>query len=93
MDEENRRWEAIASTNETRDSFAGCIDKRINVIYIVGGRVDNGVLSNGIEVYDITHNYWRELSVKLPYCVDMHGLILLPGSGTRFVLFAGLDAA
>jgi len=55
--------------------------------------VDNGVLSNGVEVYDITHNYWRELSVKLPYCVDMHGLILLPGSGTRFVLFAGLDAA
>jgi hypothetical protein len=87
------QWESIASLNETRDSISGTLDRRKHCLYIAGGRIDNGVLSCGFEKYHITKNYWKELSIKLPYCVDMHGLILLPGAGTRLVLFAGLDAS
>ena len=61
------------------------------MIYIAGGRIDNGLLATSMERYSITRKTWTILKPKMPYSVDMHGLILLPGPGTRLLLFAGLD--
>jgi hypothetical protein len=84
-------WNVIASTNETRDSIHGALDYRHRLIYIAGGRIDNGILAHTVEVYNIETDMWRIIPVTLPYSVDMHGMVLIPGEGTKLLIFAGLD--
>jgi len=44
-----------------------------------------------MERYSIASNVWTQLAVELPYGVDMHGIVQIPGRGLKFLLFAGLD--
>lgn len=86
-----RKWSRIASTNEIRDSIGGVMVPSLNSLFIAGGRVDNACLATTMERYSITSNVWTCLAVELPYGVDMHGIVQIPGRGLRFLLFAGLD--
>ena len=86
-------WETIAGTNETRDSVSAVSDTRFDCIYIAGGRIDNGILANSVERYEVGRNIWVLLSVRLPFSGSMQGIALLPGTGTRLLVFGGLTPA
>ena len=86
-------WQMIAGTNETRDSVSAVADTRFDCIYTAGGRIDNGVLARSVERYDVGRNMWVLLGVRLPFAGSMLGVALLPGTGTRLLVFGGLTAA
>lgn len=86
-------WQMISGTNETRDSVSAVCDARFDCLYTAGGRIDNGILANSVERYEVGANVWTLLSVRLPFAGSMQGIAVLPGCGTRLLVFGGLTPA
>ena len=75
---ETKTWQKIIGTNSIRDSCAAFPFQ--NKIYLYGGRVDNGMLLDNFEIYDIYNNLWTEIPFHTKCPANINGFYLVPSN-------------